>query len=253
MPAALLVAHGAPADPEPQEIALKSLAAAVGALLPEWQIRGATLAKEGALETALSELEAPLIYPFFMAAGYFTKRELPRRLDGYQHGAILSPLGLDATLPELIARKAEEAAISAGLEPKSTHILLAAHGSKVARSSRDASYAMADRLREMGRFREVSVGLVEEAPFLADAARDLGAALCVPFFALRAGHVLNDLPEALEEAAFQGPCLAPIGEAPEIAALIASALKTSLTQPNQAPRPTRLGGLLSALLRRWRA
>ncbi len=114
--------------------------------------------------------------------------------------------------------------MEAGLTPSKTHLLLAAHGSKIARKSKDASYAMAEHMRQQAGFAAVSVGLIEEEPFLTKAAAGLGAAVCVPFFALRAGHVIGDLPDALEEAGFEGPCLPPIGEHLEIPALIAAAL-----------------------------
>ena len=226
MPTAILVAHGAPADPDPQDETLHALASKVAALLPEWEIRGATLAREGSLDCALDGLDSPLIYPFFMAEGWFTKRELPRRLTAAGHPDLrhLDPLGVDPALPGLIAKAAREGALSAGLSPETTHLLLAAHGSKIARNSKDSSYAMAEQMRDIAGFAAVSVGLIEEAPFLADAAKGLGPAICLPFFALRAGHVIGDLPEALEEAGFDGPCLAPIGEHPEIPALIAAAL-----------------------------
>jgi sirohydrochlorin ferrochelatase len=230
MPSAILIAHGAPANPDPQDQTLHALARKVGALLPDWEIRGATLAREGSVDCALCGLENPLIYPFFMAEGWFTKRELPRRLEeaGFPNLTHLDPLGVDPSLPDLIARAANDAAATANYMPETTHILLAAHGSKIARKSKDASYAMAEKLRAIAGFSDVSVGLVEEAPFLADAAAHLGDSICIPFFALRAGHVIGDLPEALEEAAFKGPCLAPIGEHDEIPALIAAALERAL-------------------------
>lgn len=230
MPTAILVAHGAPADPDPQDLVMHELAHRVAALLPDWEVRGATLAREGSLACALDGLEAPLIYPFFMAEGWFTKRELPRRLEEAGHPGLthLDPLGVDPDLPDLICRAAQEAATSAGLPPSGTHLLLAAHGSKIARRSKDSSYAMAEKMRQHSGFASVSVGLIEEEPFLAEAASGLGAAVCVPFFALRAGHVIGDLPEALAEANFDGPCLPPIGEHIEIPALIAAALRRAI-------------------------
>ncbi|WP_376876011.1 CbiX/SirB N-terminal domain-containing protein [Albirhodobacter sp. R86504] len=227
MPAAIIVAHGAPADPDPQDLVLHDLARRVGEVMPDWDIRGATLAREGSLDCALSGLQDPLIYPFFMAEGWFTKRELPRRLAelGFEGLTHLDPLGVDPDLPDLIAKAALQAAEDAGITSSEAHLLLAAHGSKVSSKSKDASYAMADILKRWGGFRDVSVGLIEEAPFLAEAAANLGQAVCVPFFALRAGHVVGDLPEALEEAEFAGPCLDPIGEHPQIPHLIAAALK----------------------------
>ena len=227
MPAALIVAHGSPANPAPQETALCALAASVQALLPAgWQVQGATLAMPGALEAALGALRDPLIYPFFMAQGWFTGRVLPRRLAGAGAAGLrqLDPFGVDPDLPALVARVATEAATAAGLDPWQTTLLLAAHGSKVSRTSASSTHAMAAHMRALTSFARVVVGFVEEAPFLADAARDLGPAVCLPFFALRAGHVEGDVPEALAAAGFGGILLPEIGAHPAAAGLIAAAL-----------------------------
>lgn len=221
---ALIVAHGAPADPAPQEVVLQALAAATAPHLPPgWHIRGATLAAEGALETALQGLTDPLIYPFFMAEGFFTGTLLPRRLAeaGATSAQQIAPFGIDPALPALMARVALAAADKA---PSATNLLVAAHGSKVSRTSADSTHAMVAHLGPLTGFNSILAGFVEEAPFLADQARALGAGICLPFFALEAGHVIGDIPEAMEEAGFQGPILPPIGQHPEVPALIAAAL-----------------------------
>ena len=72
------------------------------------------------------------------------------------------------------------------------------------------------------------MGFVEEPPFLADMAFDLGQkAICLPFFAAKGGHVLDDIPEALNLADFKGVALEPIGCAPGVAALVARALSAA--------------------------
>lgn len=224
--AALIVAHGSPADPFPQEAALKALAVRVAMRLPGWRIAGTTLAAEGALEQALSRLDRPLVYPFFMAEGWFTRTTLPRRLSAAGAGGLrqLPAFGTDPALPALMARVATEAARTAGMDPGATTLLLAAHGSRVSRASAEITEDMARRLRAATPFARIATGFVEEPPFLAEAARDLGPALCLPFFALRAGHVAQDVPEALAEAGFDGPLLPAIGEHADAAALIAAAL-----------------------------
>jgi sirohydrochlorin ferrochelatase len=221
---ALIVAHGAPADPAPQEEVLQALAAATAPHLPAgWRVRGATLAADGALEAALHGLTDPLIYPFFMAEGFFTGTLLPRRLTeaGATNARQTAPFGVDPALPDLMARVALAAAEG---RPEDTKLLVAAHGSKVSRTSADSTHAMVAALRPLTGFNRILAGFVEEAPFLADQARALGAGICLPFFALEAGHVVGDIPEALEEAGFQGPILPPIGQHPEVPALIAAAL-----------------------------
>ena len=221
---ALIVAHGAPADPAPQEEVLQALAAATAPHLPAgWRIRGATLAAEGALESALDGLTNPLIYPFFMAEGFFTGTLLPRRLAeaGATNAIQTAPFGIDPALPALMARVALAAADGTAAQ---TNLLIAAHGSKVSRTSADSTHAMVASLGPLTGFNRILAGFVEEAPFLADQARDLGHGICLPFFALEAGHVVGDIPDAMEEAGFQGPILPPIGQHPDVPALIAAAL-----------------------------
>jgi sirohydrochlorin ferrochelatase len=224
---ALIVAHGAPADPAPQEVVLKALATATAHHLPEgWRLRGATMAAEGALEEALAGLSQPLIYPFFMAEGFFTGTLLPRRLTaaGVTAAVQTPPFGVDPALPALMARVALEAAQASGITPADSALLVAAHGSKVSRTSADSTHAMVAALGPLTGFGRILAGFVEEAPFLADQARSLAHGICLPFFALEAGHVVGDIPEAMEEAGFDGPILSPIGQHPDVPALIAAAL-----------------------------
>jgi sirohydrochlorin ferrochelatase len=226
MPAALLVAHGAPADPGPAQKWMEGLAASV-ARLSGWQVQGATLAEQDALEAALADLDHPIVYPFFMAQGWFTGRELPRRLAkaGAEDLTILPPFGLDPALTELMETAALQGCANAGLDPARSILVIAAHGSKISRTSADSAHAMAEALRARDQFADVTCGFVEEAPYLAEVAAGLSESICLPFFNLRAGHVAGDVPEALEKAGFTGSLLPAIGEHPLVPALIAAALE----------------------------
>ena len=73
---AVIVAHGSPSDPESQEGALRALASSVEAHMDGWRIGSATLAAKGRLEAEIGDLGRPLIYPFFMARGWFTGQVL---------------------------------------------------------------------------------------------------------------------------------------------------------------------------------
>lgn len=226
---AVIVAHGQPGEPAPQEAALAALAAAVRGHLEGAEVRSATLAMPGALEAAVAGMKAPLIYPFFMAEGYFTGTALPARLRkaGAATARQLAPFGADPALCGLIRRVAQTAAVAAGVEPARCALLLAAHGSKVSSTSKDTVAAVTRALKQTGPFRDVTYGLIEEPPFLRDVARGLDPAICLPFFALRAGHVVGDIPDALGEAGFGGPLLPAIGEHPEVPRLIARAIRAA--------------------------
>jgi sirohydrochlorin ferrochelatase len=234
---AILVAHGSPTDPAPQEAAMMALAVRVAMWLPGWRVRGATLACPGSLETAVAAMPGALIYPFFMAEGWFTRTNLPKRLAACGGGGMrqLRPFGADPALPDLLTATARQGAAEAGLTPDATALLLSAHGSKVARSSAEMTEALAETLRGQAGFVRVVTSFVEEAPYLRDAATGLGPAVCLPLFALSAGHVTGDVPEALAEAGFEGALLPPIGAVSGVAPLIAAALERATAGAEAAP------------------
>ncbi len=222
---ALIVAHGQPSDPEPPEAALAALAARVQSHMPGCTVGSATLAAPGALETALERL-APegAIYPFFMADGIFVRKTLPARLGGHP-ARVLAPLGRDPNLPALAARHLEEACAARGWRPEAVSLLIAAHGSARGPRAAAAAREFGAALAALWPGRAPLFGFVEQAPTLAEAARDLPArTLCLPFFAAEGGHYREDVPEALDTARFAGARLPPLGQHPEVPALIARAL-----------------------------
>lgn len=223
---ALIVAHGSPSDPAPQEAALQGLAARVQSHLPGWRVRGATLAAEGAIDAALEGLDRPLVYPFFMADGYFTKRVLAPRAQALGLTQ-LAPFGIEPRLTDCA-----EAVLNATLQDKQWHardtaLLLAAHGSGVSRTSADSTHAMEAELSRRLPFRLTRSGFIEEPPFVEDQARDLGQAICLCFFALNAGHMQDDMPQALNAAGFTGPVLPPMIDWPQVPELIAESLRAA--------------------------
>ncbi|SIS82984.1 sirohydrochlorin chelatase [Phaeovulum vinaykumarii] len=217
MPDALIVAHGSPADPEPAQNTLESLAQAVERRLPGWRVRAATLAAPGALERAAEGLHAARVYPFFMAQGVFTGRILPDRLRrAGLSGEILPPFGTDPDLIELATR---------AVAPLAGHgVILAAHGSRSGSPARLSARNMARALRARLPGTTVAVGLIEEPPYLVDVARALPRAACLPFFALAAGHVCDDIPAALAQAGATGSILPHLGADPGVPGLISAAL-----------------------------
>ncbi|TNJ48603.1 sirohydrochlorin chelatase [Phaeobacter sp. B1627] len=220
---ALLTSHGQPSAPPPPEIHLAAIAAAVQDHLPEWQVRSATLASRGFLENAMAD--GAVIYPFFMARGWFTGKVLPRRLEG-QHYHMATPFGLDAALPEMAAKALAQEIATRGWQLTETDILLAAHGSARGPKAAEAAESFAASLRAILPGLRISTGFVEQAPFISEAARPLGErSLCLPFFAQSGAHVREDIPEALAEAGFQGQCLPVLGALPGAPALIAGAIR----------------------------
>jgi sirohydrochlorin ferrochelatase len=201
-----------------------------------WAVRGATLAAAGSLEGALDALPKGarlLVHPHFMADGWFATEELPRRLSKAGAGdfAILPAFGLDPAVPRLCLARARAAAVAEGIAPGAAALVLAAHGSPSDPRPAAVAREVARFLAASGAFRDVVAGFVDEEPYIAEAARLSPPALCLPFFAGRAGHVEADLPAALAGAGFPGPLLDPVGTGPEVPAIIAAALKRQAARP----------------------
>lgn len=233
-PTALIVAHGQPSDPGPAAAEISFLAAKVQALMPGWRIRSATLAEPGALAREVAAAGgAGLVYPLFMAGGWFTMTHLPARLAeaGGADWRILPPFGLDAGVQALTLAIAQEAAARRGHAPTDLPLLLAAHGSFRSSAPSDVAYAMVERLRLEAGFARVEAAFIDQSPRIAEVAAGFPAgSLVLPFFAARGGHVIDDLPQALEAAGFRGAVLAPVGLDARVPGLIRQALRAAFRQ-----------------------
>ncbi|MEP0155260.1 CbiX/SirB N-terminal domain-containing protein [Pseudophaeobacter sp.] len=234
----VLVAHGQPSAPNPPEHSLAQLAEQVASFLPGWQVRSATLAQPGRLEQVVQP--GALVYPFFMAEGWFTGKVLPKRICHVDHRQ-LPPFGQDPNLPELAARLVRQArtaqgqpfeaasgsASDSGSDPSAPGcLLLAAHGSARGPKAAAATELFATALRPLLPELEVRTAYIEQAPYLADVASNMPSdGLCLPFFAQSGDHVKDDIPEALSSAKFDGTVLPALGTTPEVARLIAKAIQ----------------------------
>jgi len=219
---AILTSHGQPSAPPPPEIHLAAVAAAVQDLLPDWEVRSATLSSKGFLEAAMQE--DVVIYPFFMARGWFTGKVLPQRLAGWRY-RMATPFGLDPALPQMTVAALKAEITARGWALADTELLLAAHGSARGPRAAEAAENFAASLRPALPGLRMSTGFVEQAPFIEAAARPLGPqSLCLPFFAQSGAHVRMDIPEALAAAGFGGATLPVLGALPGVARLIAEAI-----------------------------
>ncbi|MCK7611105.1 sirohydrochlorin chelatase [Roseibium sediminicola] len=223
---AVLVAHGQPSQPEAGEAHLRALSQKVRAFLPGWSVRSATLAQQGSLDRALVQAGSePLVFPVFMAEGWFTQKALAGRLTGT--GARQLPaLGVHADLPQLTARYLDEVAGKSHWRTSGYEVLLAAHGSATCAATAQCTLRFAAGLAENLGDVPIRIGFLEETPWLRNAAARCGLkTLLLPLFAGNGGHVTKDIPEALDEAGFKGLRLAPLIEAAFIPKLIACALE----------------------------
>lgn len=193
------------------------------------------MAKPGALEQAIDLLpvDAP-VFPLFMADGWFVKSALAKRLE---HHAlrVLTPLGLNTDLPALAAQAILQSIETADWSPADTQILVAAHGSAQGEAAARSARQFAGKLAEMLSCAGITIGFIEEAPFLSDAATGLkDPALCLPFFAMEGEHVRDDIPEALDEAGFSGAVLPPFSKYNSVARLIANILNIQIGERKAA-------------------
>lgn len=223
---AIVIALGQPSAPLAHDAVMQTMAREVGALLPAWDVRGATLESPASLAAAAEGQLQPLVYPLFMAHGFFLEQVLPKRLKRLIPGAeILPPFGDHPGLSDLVAGILVEAAKAHGLAVEATAALLAAHGSEKFPASRLATECLVADVAARTSFRKIVAGYLEEAPFISESARDLGQAICLPVFALAASHAVVDVPEGLRAGGFTGVTLPPLGLHANVPALIATALE----------------------------
>lgn len=232
---ALIVAHGQPSNPEPSERALAQLTARVQACLPEMRISSATMANGEYLEEALTSLPSNgLIYPLFMANGWFVRTALRKRLGGTPYH-VLTPLGLDPVLPELAAGLIRNALEDQDFDAEQTQLLIAAHGSAHGHAAADSAYAFAKTLAEKVTMAKIGTGFIEQTPFLPDLSQSIDApCLCLPFFAMDGDHMKDDVRQGLGDARFGGHILPALGQSDGIPELIAAALRAKRNEREAA-------------------
>jgi len=186
-------------------------------------VTSATLAEPDALAGAVSGPHG-LVYPMFMAAGWFTRTHLPQRLADAGAGGwqVLPPFGMDGQVQALALTLVREAGLGAG-----GALLLAAHGSFRSPAPAQVARQVAADIGAALRLARAEAAFIDQTPRLAEASGFGAQSLCLPFFAASGGHVIDDLPEALAEAEFQGRVLPPLGLDPRVPALIASRLKAA--------------------------
>jgi sirohydrochlorin ferrochelatase len=104
-------------------------------------------------------------------------------------------------------------------------VVLAAHGSARGKAAGEAAWSFAERLARLMPQTAISLGFVEQAPGVAEAAGGLdNDAVCLPWLAFPGGHFQEDVPQALAEAGFSGRLLPVLGLAEGVPALIAASL-----------------------------
>lgn len=229
--ALVLAAHGERQVPDPNR-ALADHAAALATRDDFHFVGYGVLNGEPPFEAALEEAVKSgatnlFVYPFFMSDGYFVSTVLPEFIAAAETGiapTILTPLGLDDDLVQIITGNALLAAKDAGFAPDKTRLLVAGHGSKTEQASAEATYRVADALAATDQFMGVSCAFIEEPPFIGDQlAREKSPVIVSGFFAGNGMHSSYDVPAAIEASGAMAVYAGPIGAEPVIQDLIIAA------------------------------
>ncbi|MES2667966.1 MAG: cobalamin biosynthesis protein CbiX [Pseudomonadota bacterium] len=226
MTQALIIAHGQPSDPAPAEADLAALAVRVAAHLPGWTVGSATLADEASLTRAVAG--GGVVFPLFMAGGWFTRIHLPSRLKGagadMARWQVLEPLGCAPALHDLAKALVAEAVAAQGWDVADTSLILAAHGSGRSPVPSDIARHVLGGITAALPLMRAEVAFIDQAPQLIHTGGFGPRSLCLPYFAAGGGHVTEDIPQALVASGFGGTLLPPVGADPRIPALIAQAI-----------------------------
>ncbi len=230
---ALIVTHGQPSDPEPAEAILAEYTASIQAGIPGHSIGSATLAAPGSLEAQLSRLvDGGVIYPLFMADGWFVRTALIKRISGAALDtvvAVMPPFGLDTALPGVVARNIADTLAASGEADTKASLLIAAHGSAHGTAPAKSALLFAERLREEMPDTLIEVGFIEQAPDLGEVAAQISTpSVCLPFFAMPGEHVRLDVPAALKQGGYDSPVLPPVTQLQGADKVIANALSRAL-------------------------
>jgi sirohydrochlorin cobaltochelatase len=163
--------------------------------------------EEPSLREVLRMVESDDIYvvPNFISEGYFTEVVIPRelQLDGpitHRSGKIIKycePVGNDPRMVDLLLHRAREAAPN--VAPERTSLLIVGHGTNLNEKSAEAVQSQAKAIRSKGLYAEVSGAYMEEAPFVADWAKNTAQpnVVVVPFFIADGLHSYQDIPVLL--------------------------------------------------------
>ena len=142
------------------------------------------------------DLGPVLVYPLFMAEGFFVRVKLPKLLaeNGFTETAMLPVFGLDPGLVDLIEHRLRAvASMQGGHIPADLTIALIAHGSASGDAgSRLASEAIAVTLRaRLGA--DIHLGFIEEEPFFDRVIVEKRAGIVVGLFVSAGTHALDDV------------------------------------------------------------
>jgi len=238
--AVVLASHGDRGGASPNA-ALHRQAEAVHVLTGLTVLTG-MLKGDATIEQAITDAAATgaarvAVYPLFMADGYFVQkvRERVNAAGVTPEPLMLTPLGLDPGLPDILVQEALAAASAAGLDAATSRLLIVGHGSKLGPASAAATRKAAARVAVVRRFATVTTAFLEEEPFVEDALRASTAPTIVAGFFFGDGmHAGEDVPDAIAETGANAVYTGAVGNSPAVAPLIAAALTAEVSRRDRS-------------------
>ncbi len=206
--ALLIVGHGSTVNPDSSaptlahaaEIRRRNHFAEVGCAF--WK-------EEPSLRDALSifpDAREVYVVPNFISEGYFTQAVIPRELElngrltkraSGQLWKYCDPVGSHPMMTELLMQRAAEVAPDVDLAE--TTLLVVAHGTDLNDNSAVAAKREVEKIRALGKYRDVLNVYMEEAPLVADwrSLTNSANVVVVPFFISDGLHSFEDIPQLL--------------------------------------------------------
>lgn len=185
-----------------------------------------------ALGRASDEAVGPVVvYPLFMAEGFFVRVKLPKLLAdaGFDEATSLPVFGLDPGLVDLIEHRLRAlASMQGGLRPSDLKVALIAHGSASGDAgSRLAGEAIVATLKAR-LAADLRLGFIEEAPFFDRLIEEERPAIVLGLFVSAGTHALDDVAAAVARAPFVRHHVDAIGRDTGVADLVERALSAHL-------------------------
>jgi sirohydrochlorin ferrochelatase len=205
-PVAVLIAAHGERTPGAQNDNARRVAQAIVASGLAAEVAVGFISGEPSIAAALAALKARriIVYPLFASSGYFTRDRLVQLLDEANREnrpvSVLAPLGLDPGMPDFVIARAGQVARDRGFAPEAGTIILLAHGSRRNAASREATEGIAREIESRAAFGKVRIALLEEHPFLAEAAAAAeGPIVVVGLFSGEGLHGARDAPRLIAE------------------------------------------------------
>ena len=235
----LIAAHGGRDTGGHSNEGIFQLAGNVAALLGDVRVGVGFIGGNPALDAAVELLAVPdiILYPLFMADGYFGSTVLKRLLEGagrMRQGSItvLPPLGLDPAIADLVVAEAASAMTLQGMPMDQVTLVLLAHGSRRSRNSASAAEQVAANARAHRLFAGVRVSFLDEPPSLEKTVSEIsGPVAVVGLFSGEGLHGGNDTMRLMSQLGRKDAIyVGNVGSLAGIEKLIATAVDTAIAR-----------------------